>query len=133
MKKIIIALIALSTMYAAGSITPMLGMRFNNIASASATPTPVTAVGLKIELNDGVYTGFDTNVTGDPDFRIFLERSFGKVGLVSNAAGEPTFTIGALYGIYSNLNVEVEYMVNKMVKTPEVETDKLRLSLTVQF
>ena len=111
MKKIIIALIALSTMYAAGSITPMLGMRFNNIASSSATPTPVTAVGLKIELNDGVYTGFDTNADGT-GFRMYLEQSFGKIGLSKSVAGEPTFTIGGVYGVYDNLNIEVEYMIN---------------------
>jgi len=35
-----------------------------------------------------------------------------------------------LYSIYSNLNVEVEYMVNQMTTA---DTDKLRLSLTVPF
>ena len=132
MKRVIIIISALSIL-SAGAVTPVLGMRFNDIAGSSELPDAVTSVGLKMEVADGVYAGFDSNVTGNADFRIFLERSFGKVGLASNANGEPTFTIGALYGIYSNLNVEVEYMVNKMIKTPDVETDKLRLSLTVQF
>jgi hypothetical protein len=35
-----------------------------------------------------------------------------------------------LYPIYSNLNVEVEYLVNQMTA---LDTDKLRLSLTVPF
>ena len=129
MKKLII--ISALSILSAGAVTPVLGMRFNDIAGSSELPGAVTSVGLKMEVADGVYTGFDSNVTGT-DFRIFLERSFGKVGLSSNAAGEPTFTIGALYGIYSNLNIEVEYMVNNMTKTP-AEADKLRLSLTVQF
>ena len=130
MKKLII--ISALSILSAGAVTPVLGMRFNDIAGSSELPGAVTSVGLKMEVADGVHAGFDSNVTGDADFRIFLERSFGKVGLSSNAAGEPTFTIGALYGIYSNLNIEVEYMVNNMTKTP-AETDKLRLSLTVQF
>ena len=129
MKKLII--ISALSILSAGAVTPVLGMRFNDIAGSSELPDAGTSVGLKMEVADGIYTGFDSNVTGT-DFRIFLERSFGKVGLSSNTAGEPTFTIGALYGIYSNLNIEVEYMVNNMTKTP-AETDKLRLSLTVQF
>ena len=130
MKRVIIILSALSIL-SAGAVTPVLGMRFNNIAGASALPDAITSIGLKVEVADGVYSGFDSNVDGT-DFRIFLERSFGKIGFGHNAAGEPTFTIGGLYSIYSNLNVEVEYMVNTMTKTPAV-ADQLRLSLTVPF
>ena len=130
MKRVIIILSALSIL-SAGAVTPVLGMRFNDVAGASALPDAITSIGLKVEVADGVYSGFDSNVDGT-DFRIFLERSFGKIGFGHNAAGEPTFTIGGLYSIYSNLNVEVEYMVNTMTKTPAV-ADQLRLSLTVPF
>jgi len=130
MKRVIIILSALSIL-SAGAVTPVLGMRFNNIAGASALPDAITSIGLKMEVADGVYSGFDSNVDGT-DFRIFLERSFGKIGFGHNAAGEPTFTIGGLYSIYSNLNVEVEYIVNTMTKTLAA-TDQLRLSLTVPF
>ena len=131
MKRVIIILSALSIL-SAGAVTPVLGMRFNNIAGASALPDAITSIGLKMEVADGVYSGFDSNVDGT-DFRIFLERSFGKIGFGHNAAGEPTFTIGGLYSIYSNLNVEVEYIVNTMTKTPAPVADQLRLSLTVPF
>ena len=130
MKRVIIILSALSIL-SAGAVTPVLGMRFNNVAGASALPDAITSIGLKMEVADGIYSGFDSNVDGT-DFRIFLERSFGKIGFGHNAALEPTFTIGGLYPIYSNLNVEVEYMVNQMTTTP-ADTDKLRLSLTVPF
>ena len=129
MKRVIIILSALSIL-SAGAVTPVLGMRFNNVAGASALPDAVTSIGLKMEVSDGVYAGFDSNVTGDADFRIFLERSFGKIGFGHNATGEPTFTIGGLYSIYSNLNVEVEYLVNTMTTD---DKDQLRLSLTVPF
>jgi len=130
MKRVIILLSALSIL-SAGAVTPVLGMRFNNIAGASTLPDAITSIGLKVEVADGVYSGFDSNVDGT-DFRIFLERSFGKIGFSHNAAKEPTFTIGGLYSIYSNLNVEVEYLVNTMTKTPAT-ADQLRLSLTVPF
>ena len=129
MKRVIILLSALSIL-SAGAVTPVLGMRFNNIAGASALPDAVTSIGLKMEITDGVNAGFDSNVTGDADFRIYLERSFGKIGFGHNAAKEPTFTIGGLYSIYNNLNVEVEYLVNTMTTD---DTDQLRLSLTVPF
>ena len=128
MKRIIIIISAFSIL-SAGAVTPVIGMRFNDVAEGSALPSAVTSIGLKMEIADGIYTGFGSNVTGDADFRIFLERSFGKVGLSSNADGKPTFTIGGLYSIYSNLNVEVEYMVNKIAG----DADQLRLSLTVPF
>jgi len=130
MKRIIIIISAFSIL-SAGAVTPVIGMRFNDVAGAQALPTAVTSIGLKMEIADGIYSGFDSNVDGT-DFRIFLERSFGKIGFGHNALGEPTFTIGGLYSIYSNLNVEVEYMLNQMTATP-AETDKLRLSLTVPF
>jgi len=130
MKRVIILLSALSIL-SAGAVTPVLGMRFNNIAGASTLPDAITSIGLKVEVADGVYSGFDSNVDGT-DFRIFLERSFGKIGFSHNAAKEPTFTIGGMYSIYSNLNVEVEYLVNTMTKSPAT-ADQLRLSLTVPF
>ena len=130
MKRVIIIISAFSIL-SAGAVTPVLGMRFNDVAGASALPTAVTSIGIKMEVGDGVYSGFDTNVDGT-DFRIFLERSFGKIGFGHNAAGEPTFTIGGLYSVYTNLNVEVEYLVNQMTTAP-ADTDKLRLSLTVPF
>ena len=129
MKRVIIILSALSIL-SAGAVTPVLGMRFNDVAGASALPDAVTSIGLKMEVSDGVYAGFDSNVTGDADFRIFLERSFGKIGFGHNTTGEPTFTIGGFYSIYSNLNVEVEYLVNTMTTGT---TDQIRLSLTVPF
>ena len=132
MKRIIIAISALSIL-SAGAVTPVIGMRFNDIAGSSELPDAVTSIGLKVGVSDGVYTGFDANVDGT-DFRVFIERSFGKIGFSSNTAGEPTFTIGALYGIYSNLNVEVEYIVNRWAaSTTGGPIDKLRLSLTVPF
>jgi len=134
MKKIIIIISAFSIL-SAGAVTPILGMRFNDVAAASSLPTAVTSIGLKMEVADGIYSGFDANVDGT-DFRIFLERSFGKIGFGHNAGGEPTFTIGGLYPVYTNLNVEVEYLVKQMTTTGAggaATPDQLRLSLTVPF
>ena len=131
MKKILL-LISVLSIASAGSVTPVIGMRFNATDTSgfvSKIPGPVTSIGLKMEVSEGVYSGFDTNIDGT-DFRIFLERSFGKIGLSSSTTGKPTFTIGAIYSIYSNLNVELEYMVNQ---ADETVNDNLRMSLSIPF
>jgi len=134
MKKgiIIAVLFCISTFSFAGTVTPTLGLRFNDIASADSTnaiPDPETSFGLKMEVGDGIYTGFDS-VVGSSSIRIYVEQSYGKIGLGIAPDGSPTFTVGAIYNVYSNLNVEMEYLMNQLVDN---ENDKLRLSLTISF
>ena len=78
----------------AGSVSPMLSMRFNDVAGSTTLVAPGQAIGLKMEVGEGVYSGFDTNGT---DFRIFVQQSFGMFGLGTDDDGDPQFTVGGYY------------------------------------
>tara|TARA_B100000315_G_C14013941_1_gene335783 strand:+ start:27 stop:422 length:396 start_codon:yes stop_codon:yes gene_type:complete len=124
---ILISLLAVS--YAA-DITPTISLRVGDmINDGLAFASPV--IGLNISGSANATTGFDANATSS---RIYIERSYGKVGLgtytLGADAGIPYFTIGTSYNAYGNLNVELEYVMNSLAA---VTPDALQLSLTVGF
>ena len=92
----------------AGSVSPMLTMRFNDVSGAAGTTedgalaSPAQAIGLKMQVGESVYSGFDTN--GDGDFRIFVQQSFGSFGIGTNDLGDPQFTIGGQYSVLNNFD-----------------------------
>jgi len=103
-----------------------ISIRFNDVFSGDPVATMI--VGLKMGITNDVYSGFDTDGTST---RIYIERSFGKIGLGAlNAGGEPYFTIGGLYSVMDNLNVELEYVVNQLNENLD---DQFNLSLTIGF
>ena len=103
-----------------------ISIRFNDVFAGDPVATMI--VGLKMGITNDVYSGFDTDATS---IRIYIERSFGKIGLGAlNAGGEPYFTIGGLYSVMDNLNVELEYVVNQL---NENLADQFNLSLTIGF
>jgi len=124
-KTLLSTLILTSVMFA-GAVSPMLSLRFNDIANASEMPTPDAVLGLKMDLGDGVNAGFDSN---NGDFRIFLERSFGTFGMGNNAAGKPQFTVGANFNYLSNLTFNFDYVVNSL----NDDDDQIRMGLSVNF
>jgi len=127
MKKVFgILMVSLLSFNWAGDVSPTISIRFDDVLNGD--PTANTIVGLKMGITNDVYSGFDTDATST---RIYLERSFGKVGLGAKNDGEiPYFTIGGLYSVMNNLNVELEYVVNQL--DTDV-SDQLNLSLTVGF
>ena len=125
---ILISLLAVS--YAA-DITPTISLRVGDmINDGLAFASPV--IGLNISGSANATTGFDANATSS---RIYIERSYGKVGLGTYTGthadvGKPYFTVGTSYNAYGNLTVELEYVMNSLATgTP----DALQLSLTVGF
>ena len=103
-----------------------ISIRFNDVFAGDPVATMI--VGLKMGITNDVYSGFDTDATS---IRIYIESSFGKIGLGAlNAGGDPYFTIGGLYSVMDNLNVELEYVVNQL---NESLADQFNLSLTVGF
>ena len=124
---ILISLLAVS--YAA-DVTPTISLRVGDITGGLAFASPI--IGLQLSGSDNVTTGFDANATSS---RIYIERSYGKVGLGTYTGahadeGKPYFTVGTSYNAYGNLNVELEYVMNSLAtNTP----DALQLSLTVGF
>tara|TARA_B100000029_G_C17246284_1_gene840986 strand:- start:312 stop:749 length:438 start_codon:yes stop_codon:yes gene_type:complete len=145
MKKYLIALLTLTTFIFAGAVSPVLSLRFNDISnSTDALPKPTTVIGLKMDLGNGIYSGFDVNsVTAGnattSDFRIFIERSFGTVGIGRHHNGDPQFTIGGTYSTLSNLAVNFDYVINNLTdqdgvaNTEDPFDNELRLSLSVSF
>ena len=127
MKKIFgILMIGLLCFSWAGNVTPTISIRFNDVFDGD--PVATTIVGLKMGITNDVYSGFDTDATS---IRIYIESSFGKIGLGAlNAGGEPYFTIGGLYSVMDNLNVELEYVVNQLNENLD---DQFNLSLTIGF
>ena len=145
MKKNLLALLTLTTFIFAGSVSPLLSLRFADISnSTAALPTPTTTIGLKMDLGDGVASGFDVNtrtVNGvdQSDFRIFIQRSFGTVGIGRHYNGDPQFTVGGTYSTLSNMSVNFDYVINNLTDANGVAAgdtpfdNELRLSLSVSF
>ena len=103
-----------------------ISIRFNDVFAGDPVATMI--VGLKMGITNDVYSGFDTDATS---IRIYIESSFGKIGLGAlNAGGDPYFTIGGLYSVMDNLNVELEYVVNQLNENLD---DQFNLSLTIGF
>ena len=131
-KSVCIVMVGLLAFSYAGSVTPTLSLRVNDVLSGLDFASPV--IGLKMDLTDGVYSGFDSDANTS---RIYVEKSYGRIGMgtyttaVGGAlVGEPYFTIGTTYGVQDNLNVELEYVINNLVTDT---ADILNLSLTVNF
>ena len=131
-KSVFIVMVGLLAFSYAGSVTPTLSLRVNDVLSGLDFATPV--IGLKMDLTDGVYSGFDSDANTS---RIYVEKSYGRIGMGTYTAafgnavkGEPYFTVGTTYGVLDNLNVELEYVINNLVTNT---ADVLNLSLTVNF
>ncbi len=124
---VLISLLAISY---ATDITPTISLRVGDmINDGLAFATPV--IGLQMSGSENVTTGFDANATSS---RIYIERSYGKVGLGTYTGahadtGSPYFTVGTSYNAYGNLNVELEYVMNSLAAA----ADALQMSLTVSF
>ena len=87
----------------------------NDVSGAAGTTedgalaSPAQAIGLKMQVGESVYSGFDTNGT---DFRLFIQQSIGSFGLGTNDDGEPQFTVGGHYNIFDNF---VNFITNAWI------------------
>ena len=132
--KLIISTLILSSFIYSGSVTPVLGLRFNDIAGSTDLQGPSQTLGLKMDVGSGVYSGFDTNGT---DFRIFVQQSYGIFGFGTNNDGEPQFTVGGYYNVLDNLNVSLDYVINRLTDDDgdpgNPYADEIRMSLSITF
>ena len=122
----------LSSFIYAGSVSPVLGIRFNDILASNDLQDPTNSLGLKMEVAEGVYSGFDVS---DGDFRIFVLRSNMIFGMGNNNQNQPQFTVGGYYPALENLYVNLEYVINQLTDdgTGDPFSDQLRIGLSVQF
>ena len=128
-------IILISFIYA-GSISPTLGLRFNDVAGSSTLIEPVQSIGLELGVGDNVYSGIETDGT---DFRLYVKRSFGTFSMGTDVNGDPQFSIGGHYTVFNNLSVSLDYMVNQLTDADaggigtDPFPDQLRMSLSVSF
>ncbi len=122
----------LSSFIYAGSVSPVLGIRFNDILASNDLQDPTNSLGLKMEVAEGVYSGFDVS---DGDFRIFVLRSNMIFGMGNNNQNQPQFTVGGYYSALENLYVNLEYVINQLTDdgTGDPIPDQLRIGLSIQF
>ena len=138
-KNILITLMALSfgSFLFSGTIKPSLSMRFDDLVNTETnggTITPSLVLGFAMDLDEGVYAGFDSDGT---DSRIFVSFDYGTMGMGIDANGDAQFTIGAKYNALSNLDVSLDYIINNLAtgagEVPVTVPNELRLSLGVTF
>ncbi len=140
-KNILISIIVLSfgSFLFSGVVQPSLSMRFNDIVNTeneAGTIEPTLVLGFAMDVDEGVYAGFDSDGS---DSRIFVSFDYGTLGMGITAAGDPQFTIGAKYSALSNLDVSLDYVINNLaVELDENDAEitppnELRLSLGVSF
>ena len=131
-KNITILFFLLLSFIYGGTVTPVLGLRFNNILDSNDLQDPTNSLGLKMEVSEGIYSGFDVS---EGDFRIFVQRSNMIFGMGNNDQDQPQFTVGGYYSALSNLSINLEYVINQLTDdgTGEPIKDELRVGLFVQF
>ena len=124
----------LSSFIYAGDVSPVLGIRFSDILASNDLQDPTNSLGLKMEISEGVYSGFDVS---NGDFRIFVQRNNMIFGMGNNNQNQPQFTVGGYYGALENLYVNLEYVINQLTDdglgAGDPFPDQLRVSLSVQF
>ena len=130
--KIKILLFLVSSFIYAGSVSPVLGIRFNDILSSNDLQDPTNSLGLKMEVGEGVYSGFDVS---DGDFRIFVQRDNMIFGMGNNNQNQPQFTVGGYYNALDNLWVSLDYVINQLTDDGGGDPfpDQLRIGMFVQF
>tara|TARA_Y100000996_G_C22041492_1_gene445254 strand:- start:49 stop:450 length:402 start_codon:yes stop_codon:yes gene_type:complete len=130
--KIKILLFLVSSFIYAGSVSPVLGIRFNDILASNDLQDPTNSLGLKMEVGEGIYSGFDVS---DGDFRIFVQRNNMIFGMGNNNQNQPQFTAGGYYNALDNLWVSLDYVINQLTDDGGGDPfpDQLRIGLFVQF
>jgi hypothetical protein len=120
----------------AGSISPTLGLRFNDVSGSTDLIEPVQAIGLQLSVGEGIYSGVETDGT---DFRLYVKQSFGSFSMGTDVNGDPQFGIGGHYSVMDNFTVSLDYMINRLTDADaggvgtDPFPDQLRMSLSVSF
>jgi len=117
----VLMLASLGSLLFSKDISPVFSIRYSDLTNGIAVSN---AVGLKMNIDDSKYTGFDSDGT---DYRIFIGWAFGKVGFGSDGTNEQ-FTVGATYGVLDNLYLDLDYIMS-----PHMGDANLRMELQVHF
>lgn len=100
-------------------IRPTISIRYENFMEELS---PGIAIGVRLDLDDTRYTGFEVNTDQENfDSRILFGWDWMLIGFgtkVVDSATYPSFTFGGSYGVLNNLTTNIEY-----VTTPSSELD----------
>ena len=118
---LVLMVTSLGSLLFSKDISPVFSIRYSDLTDGIAVSN---AVGLKMNIDDSKYTGFDSDGT---DYRIFLGWAFGKVGFGSDGTNQE-FTVGATYGVLDNLSLDLDYVMG--TGTGDAN---LRMGLQVHF
>lgn len=125
MKKYILLIFtvaSLGSLLFSKDISPVFSIRYDDLTDGISV---TDAVGLKVNIDDSKYTGFDTDGN---DYRIFIGWGFGKLGFGANDGGSEEFTVGATYGVLDNLSLDLDYVMGT-----DTGDANLRMALQVHF
>ena len=116
---IILMVTSLTSLIFPKDISPVLSIRYDNLAAGI---TVSDAIGLKMNIDNSKYTGFDTDGT---DYRIYVGWGLGKIGFGHDGAAGVEYTIGANYEVIENISLDLDYVINT--------AENLRLALQINF
>ena len=119
MKKSIILLFFLVSYIFPKDVSPVISIRYDNLDGAVEV---TDAIGLKFNLQNNRYTGFDTD---GEDHRIYVGWGFGKIGLGHNG-NDAEYTVGANYEVFDNIGLDLDYVMGNT-------TNNLRLGININF
>ena len=126
----IVSLLLTSFTFSA-DISPSLTIRYEDFINDLS---PGVAIGLKLNIDDNRYTGFEVSTDqANFDTRILLGYSWGVMGVGAITVADvvyPHYTFGVSYEILDGLSSNFEY-----VMTPDLGNgnDNLRLALAITF
>jgi len=101
-------------------VSPVLSIRHDDLSGGL---TVSDAIGLKMDIGSGRFTGFDTDGT---DYRIYVGWGFGKIGFGDDGSGTGEYTVGATYQILNNILMDLDYIYNE-------NNQNLRLGIEIHF
>tara|TARA_Y100001970_G_C14184367_1_gene831656 strand:+ start:834 stop:1205 length:372 start_codon:yes stop_codon:yes gene_type:complete len=123
MKKNILSIlvaISLISIILPKDVSPVLSIRHDDLSGGL---TVSDAIGLKMDLGNSRFTGFDTDGT---DYRIYVGWGFGKIGFGDDGSGTGEYTVGATYQILNNILMDLDYVYNE-------NNQNLRLGIEIHF
>ena len=140
MRKLFIITLSITTLLTsisfAQDLNPTLSIRYEDFIE---NLTPGVAIGLKLNIDDDRYTGWEVTTDQDNfDTRLIMGWKWGIIGIGAitddNEDVYPHYTFGVSYEVLPGLSSNFEYVMTP--DAPEENTslrDHLRLALSISF
>jgi hypothetical protein len=103
MKKYLILLLLFIAYVFPKDVSPVISIRYDNLDDDIKV---TDAIGLKFDLGNGKYSGFDSDGT---DYRIYVGSGIGKIGLGHDGT-DAEYSVGTNYELVENIELDIEYV-----------------------